>query len=70
MEGATRLTIRRMRQGMTQRALAKKIGIHPYVLCGIERRKLTASPERRAAILAVLGGSEAVFFEPSGLARQ
>lgn len=68
--GASLLTLERMRQGRTQTQVALATKINRNVLSGIERRRLVASPEKRRAILAVLGGHEEDFFDlGTGLAR-
>ena len=66
---ATKLTLERMRQGKTQKDVARLAGIHKNAMNGIERRRLVATPEKRRAILGVIGGDEAEFFEASGLAE-
>ena len=66
--GASNLTLERMRQGLTQKAVAIAAGINPNVMSGIERRKLAANEKKRQAILGVIGGKESDFFESSGLA--
>ena len=67
--GASLLTLERMRQGFTQKQVAISTGINRNALSGIERRRVVASPEKRRVILEVIGGTEADFFEPSGLAK-
>lgn len=64
------LTFERMKKGYTQRALSKLAGVNNTTLSSIENRKLVASPRHRSAILEVIGGAEADFFdEATGLAR-
>jgi len=64
------LTFERMKKGYTQRALSKLAGVNNTTLSSIENRKLVASPRHRSAILEVIGGAEADFFdEHTGLAR-
>ena len=67
--GASLLTLERMKQGRTQKDVARLAGIHKNAMNGIERRRLVATPEKRQAILGVIGGNESDFFEPSGLAK-
>jgi len=67
--GASNLTLERMRQGRTQKEVARLAGIHKNAMNGIERRRLVANEAKRQAILGVVGGNEADFFEPSGLAK-
>lgn len=67
--GATLLTLERLRQGFTQKQVAIAAGINRNVMSGIERRRVVASEAKRRAIVAVIGGTEADFFEPSGLAK-
>lgn len=68
VKGASRLTIRRLSRGLTQQALAEKVGISPQILCGVERRKLPARPERQRVLVEVLGGRERTFFDAEGFA--
>ena len=67
--GASLLTLERMRQGFTQKQVALATGINRNVLSGIECRRVVASEAKRRAILEVIGGLEADFFEASGLAK-
>jgi transcriptional regulator with XRE-family HTH domain len=67
--GASLLTLERMKQGRTQKDVARLAGIHKNAMNGIERRRLVATPEKRQAILGVIGGSEDDFFDrQTGLA--
>lgn len=66
----TELKIARMRCNLTQKEVAKRTGIHPTVISNIEGRRLVANQRYRGAILEVIGGAEADFFDEStGLAR-
>ncbi len=68
--GATLLTLERLRQGFTQKQVAIAAGINRNVMSGIERRRVVASEAKRRAIVAVIGGNEADFFDlGTGLAR-
>lgn len=68
--GASLLTLERMKQGRTQKDVAKAAGLNANVLSGIERRRVVASEAKRRAILGVIGGSEADFFDrQTGLAK-
>lgn len=65
----TELAILRMRKGLTQKAMAEKMGIHVATLSLIERKRLVPSAEHRRKIVAAYGIEESDFFEPSGLAK-
>ena len=66
---ATELKIARLRKGIPQKDLAQAVGIHYSQLSGIECRRIVANAEQRQAIVGALGGNEADYFEPSGLAK-
>ncbi len=67
--GASLLSLERMKQGRTQKDVALLAGIHKNAMNGIERKRLVATPEKRRAIVAVIGVNVAYFFERSGLAK-
>jgi transcriptional regulator with XRE-family HTH domain len=69
VEVVTEIKIARLRKGIKQSDVAREIGLHYSVLSGIENKRIVASEQQRKAILGVIGGSEADFFEPSGLAK-
>ncbi|MPM44125.1 hypothetical protein SDC9_90803 [bioreactor metagenome] len=66
----TELAILRIRQGVTQKEMAGKIGIHVATLSIIERKRYVANPEQRARIVKAYGINEAEFFDrETGLAK-
>ncbi len=65
----TELRLARMKKNLTQKKVAELSGVNRSVLCAIEGRKLVATGAKQEAILAVLGGREADFFDSiTGLA--
>lgn len=66
----TELKIARLRRGLQQKDMARKIGLHYSVLSGVENRRIVANARQRTAILGELGGDEADFFDGNGLARK
>lgn len=66
----TELAILRMRKGLTQKAMAEKMGIHVATLSLIERKRLVPSADHRRKIIAAYGIEEADFFDrQTGLAK-
>jgi len=67
--GASKLTLERMKRGITQKAAAAEMGLNNNILNRIERRALVATPRYQKAILSFMGGRAQDYFEPSGIAK-
>jgi len=65
----TKLQEARIKKGLSQRMLGQRIGYARQYLAHIEQRQRAASRKLQSIIAAELGGSEADFFEESGLAK-
>jgi len=65
----TELAILRIRQGVTQKEMAGKIGIHVTTLSMIERKRFVANIDQRKRIVKAYGVLEKDFFDQeTGLA--
>lgn len=65
----TELAILRMRQGVTQKKMAERIGIHVATLSLIERKRLVPSADHKRKIVMAYEIAEADFFDSeTGLA--
>jgi len=67
--GASKLTLERLRKGYSQILFSNLTGVNRCALSAIERRRITATKKNRQAIVSVIGGNEADFFDQeTGLA--
>lgn len=65
----TRLRIERMRKGLNQVEMAKKINMSPPTLCALEGRRLVAGEKHKRILEQALEIPAAELFEDNGLAR-
>lgn len=66
----TKLTLERMKRGMSQGEFSRQIGVHQSIISGIERRRMVPGERHRTAITEALGvREEALFDANTGLAR-
>ncbi|HHY37671.1 MAG TPA: helix-turn-helix domain-containing protein [Clostridia bacterium] len=65
----TKVAVRRLVCGLTQREVAHRAGVHPSVVCLTEKRRLVAKEEVRRRIAEVLGLRVEEAFTEDGLAR-